>query len=906
MKRYLKVIVRVHGALLLGLFCAFIILEQDVWLRTKLEHTLRDSFSEIIRAPFLCTIKKINLLAGEVFFENIKAEDPQGRWSFTCPLMSVHFSWFSFLMHSLFSTNITFYQPAVESEIKDSALAINEPFMALINAPSSVPLKLKQCIVQKASLKAYEKETARELTLLFSSTTSNREAAVSTNFFCVDGLIKQKGVAYAQKISGTCTLDIPDAQPRNIGVKFHLAADIPYLNLTQKRIICFGTYKNGSGSGEFYHNDRLIHAKVIHMEYHNGKWDFDIQAQGALPVFAQLFSLDSALQQAQGDSSFSSHIVYQAGKLQYSGSCFAENILYKEVPIKKCTLIAQGDSAQAQGSVELGEAYNVSCNGSWNYTFAEKHFTGEFMLTQPIQLPCSVRVEQRRSQWYIDMHDTDLSTRYTVELSHPQLGKHMLSGTGHLKGNHFSLEGKHASGTYIVSGDSEKQKLTALHYKDTTGKTLIELKRKEVLEGTLEYSAIKSFVKALYGYELPGEGQVDVKGDYESKVLTGHITFKNSNIRVPYTYNIVKGAQTEIKVDLLHNTVLMKDLIVYLHKGRARSLCSTLTFSQDGELVYAHVPLTLFNCFVSWQKDFFGLLSGAVTGTYNKNGASECTGHILLEKSTFRSNLLSSQVQRNFVGGTVRSLTSYKKDVHLNIELNTRNPLEVKTPFLETKAHVHSALRGTLFNPELSGVIELFEGSLGFPYKPLYITSGKIHLMPHQLDDPSIELHAKNKIKKYTVSLHASGSLQQPKITFDSSPSLQEEQIITLLLSGSEEGSLYLVMPNMIMQNMESLLFGSDENSSKVQRYLKGMLKPLKSVRIIPTLSDKTAEGKGFQGALEIDVNDRLRAKVQNNLNFSDDTQVEVEYSISDDVSIKATKDDKGTLSGEVEMRWKF
>lgn len=906
MKRYLKIIVGVHGALLLGVLCAFIILEQDTWFKMKLEHTLKESFSEIIHAPFLCTIKKINLLGGEVFFENIKAEDPQGNWSFSCPLMSVQFSWFSFLIHSLFSTTITFYQPSVVSEIQGAALAINEPFMALVNAPSSIPLKLKQCIVHKASLKAYEKETLREITVLFSSTTSNREAAVSTNFVCADGLATQKGVPYAQKISGTCTLDIPDAQPCNIGVKFHLAADIPCLDLAQQRVTCFGTYKDNHGSGEFYHNDHLMHTKVITMEYRNGKWDFDIQAQGTLSVFAQFFSLEPALQQAGGEGTFSGHIAYKEGDLHYSGTCFAENILYKEMPIKKCTIIVQGDAAQAQGSVELGEAYTVSCNGSWSYKFAEKHFTGEFMLTQPIQLPCSLYIEQGRSQWDIDMKDTFLSTRYTLEVSHLQFGRHTFSGTGHLKGNVLSLKGKHASGTYALSGDSEQRKLTALQYKDHTGKRLIGLKRKEVLEGTVEYGLIKSFVRVLYGYELPGEGQVDVKGDYVSHLLTAHVTFKNSNIRVPYTYNIVKGAQAEVKVDFAHNVALIKDLIVYLHKGRVRSLCSTLAFSQEGELMYAHVPLTLFNCFVSWQKDFFGLLSGALTATYNKNGASACKGYVMLEKSTFRSNLLSSQVQRDFVGGTVRSLTSYKKDVHLDVALNTRNPLEVKTPFLETKAHVRGMLKGTLFSPELSGVIELSEGSLGFPYKPLYITGGKIHLMPHQLDDPSIELHAKNKVKKYTVGLHVSGSLQQPKVSFDSSPSLQEEQIITLLLSGSEEGSLYLVMPNMIMQNIESLLFGTAENSSKVQRYLKGMLKPLKGVRIIPTLSDKTAEGKGFQGALEIDINDRLRAKVQNNLNLSEDTQVEVEYSISDDVSIKATKDDKGTLSGEVEMRWKF
>ena len=108
----------------------------------------------------------------------------------------------------------------------------------------------------------------------------------------------------------------------------------------------------------------------------------------------------------------------------------------------------------------------------------------------------------------------------------------------------------------------------------------------------------------------------------------------------------------------------------------------------------------------------------------------------------------------------------------------------------------------------------------------------------------------------------------------------------------------------MVMMQLESLLFGTGEHSSKAQQFFTTLLKPLKNVRFVPTWSAQ--DGKGLQGAIEVDITDRLRAKAQNNLKLSEETKVEVEYSLSDDMTVKAIRDDTGSLGGELEMRWKF
>ena len=164
---------------------------------------------------------------------------------------------------------------------------------------------------------------------------------------------------------------------------------------------------------------------------------------------------------------------------------------------------------------------------------------------------------------------------------------------------------------------------------------------------------------------------------------------------------------------------------------------------------------------------------------------------------------------------------------------------------------------------------------------------GKVYLLPGQPDDPVIQLTARNTIKKYAITMHVAGTVHQPKISFESSPSLPEENIITLLFTGSEDGPFYMVMPSIVMMHVESLLFGSNETSSKAQQFFKTLLKPFKNVRFVPS-----GEGKNLQGTLEVDFTDRLRAKAQKNVKLSEDTSFEVEYSLSDDMTVKAVRDD--------------
>ena len=342
-----------------------------------------------------------------------------------------------------------------------------------------------------------------------------------------------------------------------------------------------------------------------------------------------------------------------------------------------------------------------------------------------------------------------------------------------------------------------------------------------------------------------------------------------------------------------------------LYRGQIDVHRAVMMFDDMYKLSYCYVPVVFQSCLLNFKKDLFAVFSGPMSLVYNKQGLSQVKGHIVIERSQLKENIFSDAFQKNIFAFTSNVFETTITDMACDVHIQTKDPIRIETAFFQAQAKTALHIAGTVETPELSGSIELLSGSLFFPYKPLTITKGQIIFVPGQLHDPLIELVAKNTIKKFNVSLQVHGSMLQHDITLESSPTLTEEQIIALLLVGSQQDSLNIVMPALITQNITSLLFTSDHSPSKLNNFFKSLLKPLKNINFVPSFSDQTGRG-GLRGTLEIDINERLKAMVQSNLSLSEDTKFEVEYLLSDDVSLRGIRNERCDVGTEVEMRWKF
>lgn len=434
--------------------------------------------------------------------------------------------------------------------------------------------------------------------------------------------------------------------------------------------------------------------------------------------------------------------------------------------------------------------------------------------------------------------------------------------------------------------------------------------KQDGFSGTIPYVTVRRLTQ-LAGFELQGTGACHYAGALLPTGVQMQFDMPQANIRVPMTYSVIQKVSGQVVADWNSRTLTLHDVVVDVYKGKLLCSHAKIFFNEQGGVAYVHLPLIIQKCFFGWRKDFFAQISGGLMVTYRPHQTT-LEGACVIDQAYVRGNPLSAEFQHDFFESALSSLNAgassqagISDDVVCDVSYATKVPIEIKTPFLEGAVICEGHCTGTIGNPHITGKLEFVRGTLEFPYKPLYITKGSVTLRPEAPDDPYIELIARNHIKKYDVELAVTGTIRNPQISFSSSPHLEQPNIITLLLGGSEDGSLYFLMPKVMTDTIETLLFGSAETTSRVQKYLNALFRPFKSVSLVPRLSDQAGRG-GVRGSLSIEVNDRLRAMIEKNVSLPEDTTFEVEYDLSDDTSFRVKRDERGDYGLEGEMRWKF
>jgi hypothetical protein len=440
---------------------------------------------------------------------------------------------------------------------------------------------------------------------------------------------------------------------------------------------------------------------------------------------------------------------------------------------------------------------------------------------------------------------------------------------------------------------------------DKDHQTLIHLQKPKDtknIQGYILFPFIRHCINTFFHYDVHGEGTILLKGTASLDAASLDFTLHDTTIRLPETYNFLNGLQGHITYNAYKKLIAVDDMHISFHMGDIYCLRATASFNENGQLIFMYVPLLLDHCFFNSKKDLFAIVSGNVLLSQNKQEPIYVSGNIIIDRAQLKENIFSNVIQKQLFASTTLSPLS-EKPVMCDISIETKSPIKIDTPFLQTNAKVAMQIKDNITEPTVSGSIVLQSGNLIFPYKSLAITKGELIFSPEQFLDPEIELIARNKIKNYDISLQVAGSLLNHHIMLDSTPPLSEEQIMALLLVGSHQTSLNSMIPALIVQNLKNLIFTHNQ-STFLEKYFAPLLRPF-SINLIPSFADQTGRG-GLRGMLEINLNDRLKATLQKNFTLTEDTRIELEFLLSDDITLRAIRDERRDVGGEIEMKWKL
>ena len=900
-------------ALFIGACITLFFLEKDHRFKMMVEKKVKQFFKESFRGDLEGTVVEVNLLWPTLKMKNLVVTpvDDTTNWSWHAQSGTLHFSWLSLLLHGKIAIHIMLNKYEATSAYEHNELAIAYHLQRLFEPPAlEVPAFLKSLQIYKGIFHVYDTEHALDCTVHLHCDMKKIGQKAKVSFYPHDGMLQINQKICGERFAGSVLVDAHDtAKGLSLKVLTSLTFNLPQLATPS----CFlhGSWDSNHGNFSLHNSDRTF--VIDPLTINNDNMVF-FNLRSPLSTLVQCLTDIKPNEPIEGTCTVHAKTNLANPLKNLRADIALHSMRYKRFSCAKAKGSAESCPSGIKGTLDLMLTPSVmfQASGIWH---ENKGARIKVCNTTPLEWPgwfWSLPAGSITGQ--VDVANIgDMCATYSATAHHALMNTSMTS-TGSIvkKGAVIQAAGKVDTKKYNVECILTPSLVVRSGTISENGATLVSVSGDQSkMQGALNYAFIRSFFSLPLRDELSGEGILAVETTLQEKngteplIIKGRMHLENGTIKIPQLYNFLQKFDAHFVIDVKNRNVVVTDMLCSLHRGGISSKRISMQVSPDYMVSYMHLPLIFDSCFMSWQKDLFAIISGSLQVTYQQDKPLSLGGIIIADKAQLKGNLFSNELQQSLLLSAVQAPTPKTSEIELDLHIMTKEPLVVKTSFLEAKAKGNIAIKNTVSSPEVTGSIEILNGTLNFPYKPLLITHGLLTFMPQQTYDPLIELTAKNKVKKYTVTLQVNGSLQNPHIRFESAPTLTEEQVIALLLAGAESSSLHMLMPTLVMQNLQHIIFGPAQSSSKLNTYFKSIFKPLANVRIVPRFTDETGRG-GLRGAIEVEVSDQLSGVIERNFSLTEDIKLEVDYLLSDDVSLRGLQDERGDLGAEMEVRWKF
>jgi hypothetical protein len=906
--RYIKLLVRFIFAFVVALGVALYLMQHEPWFKKNMESKVKYFFCTTYQARLDGELDGIDLFSPKIILKNARVTPLDGStaWTWQATQGTVYFSWLDLVTHGALNIRVALKGFKAYSDVEQTTVAIADHLGKLFFMPDlGIPAIFKELQIHDGVIELFEKNKLVRMTIPLRVATKRIGKLIKTSFYLSEGSATKEDVPWIERAEGSLLVDIAET-PEGLKSKIEssLSFDLPHLGQAQTCHLA-GTWDYDHASMTLCNNDRSLVLDPITIDQ-----NYNVACNLKAPLaYVQHFLPLPADPQANGVCSLSltANLKNIVGTVQAEAS--VKNAQYKKMTLSSAAVQAHASSAGVQGTVALEMTKDVALSGTWQWR-QQTGVQASLENIKTVTMPglWELKPHKLRINAHVDpagAFHSSYTCSFTKQHSHNVVH---CSGAITKKEDTFFIEGRAGNDTYEVAIATRPLMLQHFVYKNKQG-VLAQLStdaaHKKSLEGTIDYALLYSFLPKELKKELLGSGVFKIKATYDTNGVHGTIAMDHASMRIPKLYNFIGSLNTQFSWDAHRNKLVLSDLVCGLHRGTMTSKRITAFLDENYALTFVHAPVTLNACFVSWQKDLFATVSGNLLFKFRKDEPSLLSGALFVDRSQLKGNIFSRDLQQSMLLMSDQPLPTKTYDLLLDVNVLTREPLRIKTSFIEARTIFDITIKKSLASPEVAGKIELIQGELKFPYKPLSIVSGVIDLVPQQIYDPLIELVAKGKIKKYGIGLYVTGSVQNPHIHFEASPTLTEEQIVALLLTGAQDSSLNILVPALIMKNVQQVIFGPAKSPSKLQSYFKSLLKPLSYVRIVPSFTDETGRG-GLRAALEIEVNDQLSAVIEKNFSLSEDVKFEINYALSDDISLKGVQDERGDFGGEMEVKWKF
>jgi translocation and assembly module TamB len=279
-------------------------------------------------------------------------------------------------------------------------------------------------------------------------------------------------------------------------------------------------------------------------------------------------------------------------------------------------------------------------------------------------------------------------------------------------------------------------------------------------------------------------------------------------------------------------------------------------------------------------------------------------GNVRIQNLSYRSNFedfLAVLTEHN-LNTTPSPVSRLRLAVHIE---GSRN-ITIQNQLAEVEARVDVDLKGTLDDPSLTGHVEASGGTLVFQGNRYTVTRGNIDFVDPLRIDPVVDIEAESQVRDYRVILTVTGRGDRLHLNMRSDPPLPELEIVSLIAGGrtreeiaTRPGSSVPTSEQLFQSGAASILF--DLLQQRVGNRL-GLLGSGTRLRLDPFLVG-AENNPGARITLSEQVTKDLSVTYSQDLSSNRQQVILIEYFVSRNTSILASRDELGNFGIDVRLR---
>jgi translocation and assembly module TamB len=244
--------------------------------------------------------------------------------------------------------------------------------------------------------------------------------------------------------------------------------------------------------------------------------------------------------------------------------------------------------------------------------------------------------------------------------------------------------------------------------------------------------------------------------------------------------------------------------------------------------------------------------------------------------------------------------------ITLDVHVTSAPQLDFQNSYAKLAGTVDLTVRGTVAVPTILGRIQITEGSATFAGTNYQLQRGTITFANPVRIDPTIDLDATARVENYDLTIGLHGTTTNLKPTYRSEPPLTEADIFNLLALGRTQEEAQLYQEQQVQAGTDpttSALLGGALNATVSSRV--GKFFGAGSVKIDPAFVG-TLGNSSARITVSEPISKQVTLVFATNVNQTAEQLIQMQYQITPNTSLVATRDESGVFSIVYKIRKRY